>query len=304
MPSLTALRAFEAAARNESFKSAAEELCVSQSAISHQIKDLETALGVNLFERQVRAVKLTAAGAEYFLQLKEAFDKIQAATRRLAENSAETVLTIQTYSTLAIRWFIPLLDGFNKEHPDIDVRVVTDQNEADFFTRSIDAAIMIGLPRTDNLTYTYLFTPTFFPVCAPQLKRDKALKDPRDLAGVDLLQVYPSENDWRHWLDLHQIGRHDISMIMNLDSYDHALKLCTRGAGVALGMQPYVADDLADGSLEVLFPDKEVASPGSWYFIYPGERGQTEHLKTFESWLVNQVEQNESLMTLRKKANT
>lgn len=146
LPSLTALRAFEAAARNGSFKQAAEELCVSQSAISHQIKDLEKSLGIDLFERHVRAVKLTVAGATYYPQLREAFDKIQGATTRLVETQAETVLNIQTYSTLAIRWLIPLLSEFSALAPDIDVRVITDQNEADFYRRSIDAAIMIGQP--------------------------------------------------------------------------------------------------------------------------------------------------------------
>ena len=304
LPSLTALRAFESAARNGSFKQAAEELCVSQSAISHQIKDLEKSLGIDLFERHVRAVKLTVAGATYYPQLREAFDKIQGATTRLVETQAETVLNIQTYSTLAIRWLIPLLSEFSALAPDIDVRVITDQNEADFYRRSIDAAIMIGQPSAPALSHTYLFTPTLVPVGAPELRKNQKLSSPEDLKKIDLLQVYPSEKDWLYWLNIHNIDETDVNMIMNLDSYDHALKLCARGIGVTLGMQPYIADDLANGSLEILFPKSEISSPNSWYLIYPEERANAPHVLLFEKWLISRIEADPLLNRLRNRSNS
>lgn len=304
LPSLTALRAFEAAARNGSFKQAADELCVSQSAISHQIKDLEKSLGIDLFERHVRAVKLTVAGATYYPQLREAFDKIQGATTRLVETQSEAVLNIQTYSTLAIRWLIPLLADFSVFAPDIDVRVITDQNEADFYRRSIDAAIMIGQPSATSLVQAYLFTPTLVPVAAPQVKKTKKISVPEDLKTVDLLQVYPSEKDWLHWLKIHGMETADVSMIMNLDSYDHALKLCARGIGVALGMQPYIADDLANGTLETLFPESEISCPNSWYLVYPEERADSPHVPLFEKWLISCIEADSLLSRLRKKGNS
>ncbi len=201
IPPLNALRAFEAAARTGSFKEAALELHVSQSAVSHQIKHLEKVLGVKLFDRGTRAVVLTEAGRTYLPFLQQAFDSISDGTRLLTRVTREDILTVRMYSTFAVRWLISRLHRFQDQHPDLQVRLMTSQLDTAFPDQDVDLAVMIGRPRPGRVHYEYLFSPTMFPVCSPKLiTARKRIKRPSDLAGFTILQVYPSAEDWAAWL--------------------------------------------------------------------------------------------------------
>lgn len=263
IPPLTALRSFEAAARHCSFRDAAEELCVSHSAISHQIKQLENHLGVELFVRRSRAVELTHPGRVYYPILREAFERIAEGTELLMAPQAPGILTIQLYSTFAIRWLIPRLPKFSNANPDIQVRLNTSQADVDFQQADVDLCVMIGSQSSANLHYDYLFDTLMYPVGSPALlSGDRPLDSPADLANHTILQVYPSRKDWYTWLDGAGVQGVDPESGLQFDSYDLALSTATQGMGIALGMQPYLSRDLKGGLLVELFPGQRVKADG------------------------------------------
>ena len=200
LPPLNALRAFEAAARTGSFKQAAQELHVSQSAVSHQIAHLERVLGVKLFDRGARGVALTEPGRMYLPFLQQAFDSIGDGTRLLTHATREDILTVRVYSTFAVRWLVSRLQRFQDRYRDLQVRLTTSQADAVFPDQDVDVAVMIGRPAPGVVHYEYLFSPTMFPVCSPRLITARAqINRPNDLGRFTLLQVYPSAGDWAAW---------------------------------------------------------------------------------------------------------
>ena len=290
LPPLNALRSFEAAARHGSFKAAAEELCVSHSAISHQVKLLEQYLGLELFSRRSRAVELTRAGRAYYPVLRETFDRLADSTALLLTPKRQDVLTIQLYSTFAIRWLIPRLPDFQARHPQINVRLNTSQRDVDFEHEDVDACVMIGTPSQDDLSYTYLFGAELLPVCSPALlQATPPLRTPLDLARHSLLQVYPSRRDWSVWLEGHGVGHLNADGGLQFDSYDHALSTAAQGLGVALGMQPYLAKDIRSGLLVEVFPGKRVRHDRDWYLVCRRERAKQPKIAAFRDWLLEKV---------------
>jgi LysR family transcriptional regulator, glycine cleavage system transcriptional activator len=309
LPPLTALKAFEAAARLGSFRQAAEELSVSQSAISHQVKHLEEQLGVDLFVRTPRAVEMSTAGASYFPVIREAFDRIADGTQQLLSPQEENILTVQMYSTFAVRWLMPRLHTFQQAHSDIKVRVNSSQMDADFSEHGIDLALMIGQRRRNGIHYEYLFSPTMLAVCSPRYKESseaegRPLEWPSDLSKHPILQVYPSANDWPVWLEANKVDDVDPDAGLRFDSYDHALKMASRGMGVALAMQPYVAEDIEAGHLVDIFPERRVRTIGHWFVTYPKERTNIRKIRLFQEWLKDQIAEDETLAPLIDAAMT
>jgi LysR family glycine cleavage system transcriptional activator len=304
IPPLNALRAFEAAARTGSFKSAALDLYVSQSAVSHQIKHLEKVLGVKLFDRRTRAVALTEAGRSYLPFLQQAFDSISDGTRLLTRVPREDILTVRMYSTFAVRWLVSRLDTFQERYPDVQVRLTTSQTDTVFPDQEIDLAVMIGQPQAGLAHYEYLFSPTMFPVCSPKLMATRSpIKRPSDLAGLTILQVYPSAGDWTAWLKATRTKGVDPDSGLRFDSYDHALRMAARGLGVALAMQPYVSEDLAAALLVAPLPRHTVPAPGDWYLVYVAEKKTPRKIAMFQAWLLEEINADESLAGLRTRAH-
>lgn len=299
LPPLNALRAFEAAARNLSFKAAAVELNVTQSAVSHQVKHLENTMGINLFYRHTRSVELTSAGEKLVPYLQDAFDHIAEGTRLVSGIQGDVVLTIQTYSTFAVRWLMLRLQEFQKRYPDISVRLTASQFDVDFSKQDADLAIMIGHAEVGRIRYEYLFSPRLFPVCSPALvNSNSGLKRPSDLQNQTILQVYPSERDWQTWLSASGVQGVDPSSGQSFDSYDHALKMAVRGLGVALAMYPYVSEDFAAGLLVNPFPEFEVPADGHWYLAFPETRAYIGKIKLFKQWLIEEIHNDPDLRPL------
>ncbi len=300
LPPLNALRTFEAAARNGSFKHAAEELCVSHSAVSHQIKQLERHLGVELFIRKARSVELSKKGQAYFPVLRGAFDRIAEGTDRIFTPNLPGILTVQSYSTFAIRWLIPRLPGFSEKHPDISIRLHTSQWDVDFEHEDIDACILIGDGTRTGLSYEFLFTSSIFPVCSSALLKDgKPFDSPAELAKQTLLQVYPSEKDWWTWLRKNGVEGVDPDTGLQFDSYDMALNTAMQGLGVALGMEPFVTRDLEAGLLVEPLPGRRVPTSGDWHLVCRRETANTVKLAKFREWLLQEIAKDETMQTNR-----
>ena len=183
LPPLNALRVFDAAARHLSFTRAADELFVTQAAVSHQIKSLEDFLGLKLFRRRNRSLLLTEEGQSYFQDIKEIFSQLTEATRKLQARSAKGALTVSLLPSFAIQWLVPRLSSFNSAYPGIDVRIQAVDRQEDKLADDVDVAIFYGRGNWPGLRVEKLYAEYLLPVCSPLLLTgDKALKSPADLA--------------------------------------------------------------------------------------------------------------------------
>lgn len=301
LPSLNALRTFESAARHGSFKGAATELCVTHSAVSHQIKQLEQALGVELFLRKPRSVELTRVGRTYYPSLRDAFDRIAEATDLAVYSRTHSALTVQVYSTFAIRWLIPRLTMLKEEHPDLQVRLLTSQSDVDFEQDDVDVCVMIGRRSRVDLRYDYLFSSRIFPVCSPSVSASfSSANDPAELGDAPILQVYPSRRDWWVWLEANGVEGVDPDAGQQFDSYDLAMNSAMQGFGVALGMEPFVSRDLSVGLLSEPFPDRRIYVPRDWYFVCREEKAEHPDIACFREWVLEQVAADDAMPPRRQ----
>jgi LysR family glycine cleavage system transcriptional activator len=198
LPPLNAVRAFEAAARHLSFTRAADELNVTQAAVSHQVKGLEDRLGVQLFRRLNRGLLLTDAGGLYMRELEDILDRLEQATERLRSSEAAGLLTVSTGTSFAAKWLVPRLRRFRDRRPDIDVRIDADDALTDFRRDNVDIAIRYGRGVYPGLSSTPLLQDIVFPVCSPTLiDAAHPLRAPEDLKHHTLLHDVDVVEDWR-----------------------------------------------------------------------------------------------------------
>lgn len=290
IPPLTALRAFEAAARHLSFRRAAEELNITQSAISHQVAALEDILRLRLFRRLARRVELTDAGILYYPYLRDAFERIARGTALVSRTTIAGDLTVQVYVTVAVRWLIQRLGDFQLRHPDILVRFTASHFDWEF---DIDAAdlgmIHTRQPNRPNLHYTHLLDARIFPVCSPTLcPAGSFLRQPADLVDHALLQVYPAADEWAIWLAAAGVPGIKGRAAPKFDSYLMALEAAINGQGLAIVPHFLVAADLRAGRLVKPF-DIEAEQPGGWYLVCRKERSDEPRITRFRDWLVAQI---------------
>ena len=216
LPPLNAIRAFEAAARHLSFTKAAEELFVTQAAVSHQIKALEAALGLQLFRRFNRRLMLTDAGQAYLPPLREALDGIAAATERLRAVEQTGSLKVSVLPSFAAKWLLPRLSRFRERHPEIDVLVSANNALVDFARDEVDIAIRYGFGRHPELEVKFLMGDRIFPVCSPELlAAGPPLREPADLRHHTLLHdadaLATESESWRVWLEAAGVSGVDAS---------------------------------------------------------------------------------------------
>lgn len=287
LPSLNGLRAFEAAARHLSFTKAAEELNVTQTAISHQIKRLEEELGLRLFIRQNRALTLTNEGREYLPGIRAAFQDLRLATERLKRKENENVLTVSTLTSLAAKWLVPRLSKFQELHPSIDVRVTTSTALVDFARDGVDVGIRYGLGQWPGLRSDWLMADELFPVCNPALlESGRPLRNVDDLADHTLLHTSDAyEDDWRLWLTAAgkpvNLSRHPG---LTFDLIFMTVQAAIDGLGVAMGRTAYVEADIAKGRLVVPF-DLVIPSEAGFYLVCPQANADQPKIVAFRDWL-------------------
>mgnify|MGYP003625930091 FL=1 len=284
LPPLNALRAFEAAARHLSFTQAADELNVTQAAVSHQIRGLEDWLGFPLFRRLSRALVLTEAGQTLFPEVREAMDILTTAVNRVQRQDSEGVLTVTTMDSFAQSWLVPRLGRFRQSHPDIDVRLVMSDRMVDLAREGVDVAVRYGRGNWPGLTVSLLRTEELFPVCAPELlEAGPPLKEPGDLAHFTLLHD-EMPVDWRDWL---AAAGCDTVNPERGPGYSHSnlvLLAARAGEGVALGRSVMVADDLAAGRLVRPF-DFALPAPQAYYLACVEGEEDRPKVRAFREWL-------------------
>src|SRR5947209_3488315 len=246
MPSLDLLRGFEAAARHLSFTRAGEELFLTQSAVSRQMKELEDQLGVALFQRRHRALALTEAGQQFYAAAAQVITVMRDATERLrAQSGRRRPLSVTTTNSFAALWLIPRLAGFTQAHADVDVRITADTRVQDLERDGLDIAIRHGPPSLAGPNALKLFGERVFPVCSPKLMRDKKrpLRIPGDLKNHVLLQYDDPEGrhpwlHWKTWLEVEGIAELRPAGTLAFSGYEQIIPEAVAGLGVALGRRP------------------------------------------------------------------
>ena len=278
---LNGIKAFEAAARSGSFSGAGLELNVSAAAISRMVHLLEQRLGVALFERKANRLVMTSAGRAYQSGLTPIFDALASLTAQITAPSGVRVLTIGVGPTFAMRWLIPRLADFRRQEPDIEVRITTGGMAAPF-ADDWSCGVALGDGEWPDLVAEPLFAADLLPVCAPRLTAP--LKRPADLKGPSLLRVAHSPDDWPRWLKSAGVSRVTPRGPV-FQYYGQALQAATDGLGVAMGIRPYIDDDLAAGRLIAPFAHA-VPKGMRWYLVYRSFRTDQRDFAAFRRWII------------------
>jgi len=247
---LSGLRVFEAAARLGSFKAAAQELAVTPTAVSHQIRALEAQTGLALFDRHVRRVSLTEAGAQLYPVLRDGFDAFEATLARLTQQRARTQVTISATNAFTVKWLVPRMADFRNRHPGIDLQLQASDDVVDLRSAAVDIAIRYGRGPYPGLVTKPLFTDQFAPVANPRL----GVASPDDLAHVPLIRFnwkwsHPDNPTWERWFDVAQRSLPRQASELRFSDEGHAIQAAVAGHGVALVSLPLIAEELAAGHL-------------------------------------------------------
>jgi LysR family glycine cleavage system transcriptional activator len=284
LPPLNALKAFEAAARHESFTRAADELCVTRGAVSHQVKALEAELGLKLFSREHQRLVITEAGRSYLATVRDALDRIADGTERLLRRQKTGVLTVSTSPNFAGKWLVHRLSRFAQAHPAIDLRVSASLQHIDFAREDIDLAIRHGDGNESGLHVARLCAEELFPVCSPKLLDGRPGLKPDDLKKAVLLHVN-DRLDWGRWLDAAGFKDIDVSRGPVLNQASMAIDAAVDGQGVALARTALAAWDLIGGRLVRPF-DLALPVPYAYWIVCPKATAKLPKIVAFTNWLM------------------
>lgn len=298
--SLDLLRGFRVAARYLSFTRAAQELHVTQSAISREIKTLEEQIGKPLFRRVHRALQLTHAGEELYRATDEALTLIDAAAHRVSESGK--TLAVTTTTALASLWLAPRLPRFNRLHPGIDVRVVATNDKPDLEREQLDLAIRFVPRGADTPAGERLADCEIFPVCSPALARDKMrpLRHPEDLTehvrlDFETLRDGRPWSEWDVWYSALKIPPVAPASTLRFSHYDQVIPAAIEGSGVAMGARPHLTHYLRDGALCAPFGPEAVATLGSFFIVPRPNITPSDATEAFAAWLRSEVRRDGEL---------
>jgi LysR family glycine cleavage system transcriptional activator len=285
---MNTLRAFEAAARHLSFTLAAEEIHITQAAVSHQIKVLEQALGVRLFRRLNRAIRLTEEGQEFVSEVRKALNHLAIAVEKLTAPDAGGPLTVSVLPSFASKWLVPRLGRFRDKHPEIDVRIDPSNSLTDFRRDNVDLVVRYGQGEYEGLHSVRLMTEDIFPVCSPALlEGPNALSGPEDLRRHTLLHD-DAYVDWAMWLLV--AGVKGIGPRQGPFFTDSAMvvQAAVEGQGVALARGALAAGDIAAGRLVKPF-DIAIPTKYAYYVLSPEATSHHPKIVAFREWLLEEV---------------
>jgi LysR family glycine cleavage system transcriptional activator len=289
LPPLSSLRVFEAAARHNSFRKAADELNLTASAVSHGIQTLESWLGVELFHRKAHGLRLTSAGAAYAPMVNQALTILARATEQLPGRAATGTLSISSAPTFANKILLPRLEKFAAQFPDIRVTIDTSQRRVDLTLDEFDVAIRFASMNNPPPDWTLLAVETLIPVCSPSRKQKfAALSETDPLSHAPLIHVTSVSTDWNHWFETSGVELPAPISGLRVDTVAMAFDAAIRGLGVALGRRPLVDDDIESGRLVPLV-DRTLPSGSGYWLITSHADFQKPEVKQFRRWLLAEL---------------
>ncbi|MGE0280804.1 MAG: LysR substrate-binding domain-containing protein [Rhizobiaceae bacterium] len=287
LPPIAAIRAFEAAARHQSFTRAADELGMTQAAVSYQIKLLEDRVGTALFTREARQVTLTKTGQKLAPKVTEALGLLGAAFADIASSTA-TELSLSVLPTVASVWLAPRLTGFQELHPDINIKLDASNRVVDFAKDAVDISIRSGKGEWPDSDVIPLFPIEYTPVCTPEFRTRYRLEQPSDLLAV---RRFGSLGWWHRWLDEAGVDNREDSdqmgLVLGVQAMDVAITLL--GQGAAMVVPTFFANELSHGRL--VQPFSHVVKDGRSYFlVYPSARRRLRKIRLFRDWIIAEAE--------------
>lgn len=301
LPPLNALRAFEASARQLSFTRAAEELFVTQAAVSHQIKALEEHLGIKLFMRKNRSLFLTEEGQSYYLDIKDIFNSLHEATERLLARGAKGAITVSVQPSFAIQWLVPRLTAFNALHPDIDVRIKAVDQPENSLTEDVDVAIYYGRGSWPNIHADKLNTEYLIPVCSPMLLQENSVNGKPPLLSLEVLQHHTllhdtSRRDWKRWFKQVGIKGGNVNHGPIFSHSAMVVQAALYGQGIALAYSVLAQPDIDSGRLICPFNDVLV-SKNAYFVVCREAQKEIGKIEAFRLWLLDMVATEQEKIT-------
>lgn len=288
LPSTSALSAFEAVARLGSFSAAAEELALTQGAISRQIAVLEEQLQMTLFARGPKGVSATDEAKAYARSISEALTLIRSSTLEAMTKGHGNSLTLAILPTFGTRWLMPRIKGFVAEHPDIVLNFATRIGQFDFEEEGIDAAIHIGRPDWPGADCTFLMQETVEPMCSPQFLAEHPIRKPADLARFTLLHLASRADAWDHWFRSLGLAAPP-ARTMRFEQFSTSAQACIAGLGVALLPRFLMHSELESGVLVPAYPHP-VLNPSAYYLVSPKPKSGRRSIAAFRGWLLKEIE--------------
>lgn len=290
------LRAFDAVARHLNFRLAAEEMALTQSAVSRQIQALEDEVGVPLFLRHTRAVELTVAGTQLLQAVNQALPRIDAAVRQIRQSAGRKQVSVTTFASFASMWLIPRLEAFQRAYPDIDIRIDASDTSFDLELSDIDIAVRYAPAKRLPAGARRLFGEYVTPMASPWLLKGAApLRQPADVLKHTLIEAGDAYTPhlqwltWRRWLDTQGLERVQPKRWLSFNYAYQMVQAALSGQGIVLARPPLVAESLTRGELLELFPGTRLHSPMAYWLLMAPRSAVRPEVKAFADWLEQQA---------------
>lgn len=290
------LRAFEAVARHLNFRAASEEMALTQSAVSRQIQSLEEEVGVALFLRHTRAVELTSAGSQLLLAVQQSLPRIDGAVRQIRQSAGRKSVAVTTFASFASMWLIPRLEAFQRDNPDIDIRIDASDMAVDLDVADVDLALRYGPGTNMPQGAIRMFGETLTPVASPWLlKSNPSLAKPADIANFTLIEAGDAHRThlewltWRRWFELHGLARLQPKRWLYFNYAYQMVQAALTGQGVVLARSSLVSDSLASGDLVEVLPQQRMDSPMSYWLLCGPRSTLRPEVQAFTDWLQEQA---------------
>lgn len=292
LPPLNSLKAFECAARHLSFTKAADELFVTQAAISHQIKLLEDFLGIELFKRKNRALELTELGRTYFADISKILHKLSESTDKLLMQKNEKHLTISVPQTFGMQWLVPHLSEFSRQYSDVEVRLQgVDQDEGSL-DKEIDIAIYYGRGHWDNLQVEKLAEENLLILASPKLLEQIPIHSAEDLKKHVLIHIHTRDN-WQNMANYLQLEGMNIQHGPLFSHTFMALQAAIHGQGIVLANKLLAQQEIDNGHLQIVLPIN-LKDPKSFYVVNHFDKSNNEQIIAFRTWIIQSIKQSKN----------
>lgn len=291
------LRAFEAVARHLNFRVASEELALTQSAVSRQIQALEDEVGVSLFLRHTRSVEITGAGVQLLRAVSSSLENIDGAVRQIRRTAGRKIVSISTWASFSTMWLIPRLEAFQRDHPDIDIRIEATDSAINLDTSDVDLVLRYAKPSAVPKNAMRLFGEQLAVVASPWLlKSNRAIKTGADLAHFTLIEADHDPRfrhnewlTWQRWLDEQKLPNLEPKRWLYFNYSHQIVQAALTGQGIALCRMPLIADHLASQDLIELLPTKRLDTPLAYWLIVGPRSQSSPEVVAFCEWLIGQA---------------